>query len=58
MKVSTSHVLRPIDWEKLFHVFCDASNVQYVVFCPHVCQSTRKKGKDEPLAYASKQLTP
>ena len=26
-KLSTNHVLQPPNWEKFFHVFCDASNV-------------------------------
>jgi hypothetical protein len=35
-------------------VFCDASNVAVGA----LCLSTEKKDKDQPLAYANKQLTP
>ena len=48
-------MLRPPDWDKPFHVFCDASNVSVD---SALCQSTREKRKDQPIAYASKQLTP
>lgn len=47
-------VLRPFDWEKPFHVFCDVSNV---AIGNALYQSTRKKGKDQPIAYHSKELT-
>ena len=53
-KLSTYPVLRPLDWEKPFHVFCDARNV---VVGSVLCQSTRKKENDQPIAYPSKQLT-
>ena len=36
-KLSTYPVLRPSDWEKFFHVFCDASNVAVGSV---LCQST------------------
>ena len=48
-------MLRPSHWDKLFHVFCDASNV---AVGSTLCQSTGEKGKARPIAYASKQLTP
>ena len=54
-KLSTYHFLRPPNWGKHFHVFCDASNVAVGSI---LCQSTREKEKDQPIAYASKQLTP
>jgi hypothetical protein len=54
-KLSTYPVLRPPNWEKSFHVFCDASDV---AVGSALCQSTGDKGKDQPIAYASKQLTP
>ena len=54
-KLSTYPVLRPPVWEKHFHVFCDASNV---AVGSTLCQSTGEKGNDQPVAYASKQLTP
>ena len=53
-KLSTYPVLRPPDWEKPFHVYCDASNV---AVGSALCQSTGENGKDLPVAYASKQLT-
>ena len=55
VKLSTYPVLRPPDWGKPFHVFCDASNV---AVGSALCQATGKKEKDQPVAYASKQLTP
>lgn len=54
-KLSTYPRLRPPDWDKPFHVFCDASNVAVGSV---LCQSTREKGKDQPIANASKQLIP
>ena len=48
-------MLRPPDWEKFFHVYYNASNV---AVGSALCQSTGEKGKDQPIAYASKQLTP
>ena len=53
-KLSTCPVSRPPDWDKLFYVFCDASNV---VVGTALYQSTGEKGKDQSIAYASKQLT-
>ena len=53
-KLSTYSVLRPPDWEKPFHVYCDVSNV---AVGSALCQPTGEKGKDLPVAYASKQLT-
>ena len=53
-RLSTYPVLRPPDWEKPFHVLYDASNI--AVGCV-LCQSTGKKGQDQPIAYASMQLT-
>ena len=54
-KLSTYPVLEPSDWDQLFHVFCNAGNV---AVGNALCQSTEKKGKDQPITYASKQLTP
>ena len=48
-------MLRPPNWDKSFHVFCDASNV---AVGSALCQSMGEKGKDQPIAYTSKQLTP
>ena len=48
-------MLRPPDWDKPFHVYCDASNVAVGSV---LCQSTGENGKDHHIAYASKQLTP
>ena len=39
-KLRTYPVLRPPDWEKHFHVFCDASNV---AVGSGLCQSTGEK---------------
>ena len=44
-KLSTYPVLRPPDWEKPFHVYCDASNV---AVGSALCQPTGEKGKDLP----------
>ncbi len=52
-KLSTYLVLRPLDWDKPLHVFCDARNVVVAL-----CQSTGEKGNVQPIAYVSKQLTP
>ena len=54
-KLSTYPVLRPPDWGKPFHVFCDASDV---AVGSALCQATGEMEKDKPVAYASKQLTP
>ena len=48
-------MLTPSNQDKPFHVFCDASNV---AVGSTLCQSTGDNDKDEPIAYASKQLTP
>ena len=53
--MSTFPVLRPPDWEKPFHVFCDASNV---AVGSALCQATRENEKHQLVAYGSKQLTP
>lgn len=52
--LSTLHVLRPHNWEKHFHMFCDASNI---AIGSALCQSIGEKCKDQPIAYASKKLT-
>ena len=54
-KLSTYPVLRPPDWRKPFHVFCDASDV---AVGSALYQATGEQEKDQPIAYASKQLTP
>ena len=54
-KLSTYLVLRASDWDKFFHVFCDASNV---AVGNALCESTGENGKDQPIAYANKQSTP
>lgn len=48
-------MLRPPDWKKPSHVYCDASNV---TVGSGLCQASEEKDKDKPIAYASKQLTP
>ena len=48
-------MLRPPDWGKIFHVFCDASNV---AVGSALCQLTGEKRNDQPIAHDSKQLTP
>ena len=53
-RLSTYPVLRPPDWGKPFHVFCDASNV---TVGSALCQATEEKKNDQPVAYTSKQLT-
>ena len=53
-KLSTYPVLRPLDWIKPFHVFCDASNV---AVGSALCQATGENENDQSVAYASKQLT-
>lgn len=47
-------MLRPPDWDKLFHVFCNDSNV---VVRSALYQSTGERGKNVFIPYASKQLT-
>ena len=54
-KLSTYPILRPPDWGKPFHVFCNASNV---AVDSALCQATGEKENDQPVAYASKQVTP
>ena len=54
-KLSTYPVLRPPNWGKPFHVSCVATNVAVGSV---LCQATGEKEKDQPVAYASKQLTP
>ena len=54
-KLSTYPLFRPSDWDKSFNVFCDVSNV---AVGSALCQSMREKSKYQPMAYASKQLTP
>ena len=54
-KLSTYPVLRPPVWNNHFHIFCNASNV---AIGSALCLSTGEKGKDQTIAYASKQLTP
>ena len=54
-KLSTYPILRPPDWRKSFHVFCDASNM---AVGSALCQATGEKEKNQHVAYASKQLTP
>ena len=54
-KLSSYSILRPPDWNKHFHVYCDASNV---AVGSALCQPTGEMEKDQPIAYARKQLTP
>ena len=54
-KFSTYPVLRPPDWDKSYHVFCDINND---AVGSALCESTGEKGKDQLIAYASKQLIP
>ena len=53
-RLSTYPVLRPPDWGKPFHVFCNARNV---IVGSALCQAMGEKENDQPIAYASKQLT-
>ena len=53
-KLSTYPILRPSDWDKPFHVYCDASNI---AAGSALCQSTGENGEDQLVAYTSKQLT-
>ena len=54
-KLSTYPVLRPSDWDKFFHVYCDTSNL---AVGSALCQFMGENGKDQPVSYPSKQLTP
>ena len=53
-KLSTYPVLRLFNLGKFFHIFSDARNVAVGIV---LCQSTGVKGKNQAIAYASKQLT-
>lgn len=53
VKLNTYPILRPPNWNVPFHVFCDASAV---AIGSALCQSSGEKGKDQPVAYASRQL--
>ena len=53
--MSTHTILRPPDWGKFFHMYCDAINV---AVGSALCQPTGDNEKDQPIVYASKQLTP
>jgi hypothetical protein len=46
-KLSIYPVLRPPDWDKPFHVFCDARNI---TVGNALCQSTGKKDKNQPIS--------
>ena len=49
--LSSYPVLRPPNWNLTFHVYCDASAV---AVGSALCQPTREKGKDYPVAFASR----
>ena len=51
-KVSTYSVLKPPDWNKPFHIYCDA----LAVVVGSALMQTIKDGHDHPIAFASKQL--
>ena len=51
--LSSYPVLRPPNWNLTFHVYCDASAV---AVGSALCQPTGEKGKDYPVAFASRQL--
>ena len=46
-KLSTYPILRPPDWRKSFHVFCDASNM---AVGSALCQATGEKEKNQHVA--------
>ena len=54
-RLSTYLVLMPPNWNTHFHVYCDANNVSVG---SALCQAMGEKKNDQPIAYASKQLTP
>ena len=54
-KLSTYPVLVPSDWGKPFHVFCDASSVG---LGSALYQTMEENKNNQPVAYASRQLTP
>jgi hypothetical protein len=56
-RLSSYPVLRPPKWELPFHIYCDASAVAVGSI---LCQSVegQVKGRDHPVAYASRQLNP
>jgi hypothetical protein len=53
-KLTTFPCLVTPDWEKPFHVYCDASAVAVGAT---LCQPHDPGGKDRPIAFASRQLT-
>jgi hypothetical protein len=53
--LSTYPIVRAPDWNLPFHVYCDASAV---AVGSTLCQPTGSDGKDLPVAFASKQLSP
>lgn len=56
-RLSSFPVLRPPRWELPFHIYCDASAVAVgSVLCQPV--EGLAKGRDYPVAYASRQLNP
>ncbi len=52
-KLATFPCLLPPDWNKPFHVYCDASEVAVSSALCH----PNEDGKDHPIAFARKQLT-
>jgi hypothetical protein len=52
-KLTSFPCLLPLDWNKPFHVYCDASEV---AVGSALCQPN-ENGKDHPIAFANKQLT-
>jgi hypothetical protein len=51
-KLLTSPILIPPDWNKMFHVYVDASNVAIGL----VLSQKDDKGFDHPIYYSSRQL--
>jgi hypothetical protein len=52
-KLTSFPCLLPLDWNKLFHVYCDASKM---VVSNALCQPNENT-KDHPIAFASKQIS-
>jgi hypothetical protein len=52
-KLTPFPCLLPPDWNKPFHVYCDGSEV---AVSSALCKPN-ENGKDQPIAFASKQLT-
>jgi hypothetical protein len=53
-RLTTYPVLRSPDWNRPFHIYCDASSMAVE---SALCQPAEDGGKDHPIAFASKQLS-